>query len=163
MGCGLRDQIRLGASGKVATGTDLVKRLAQGADYTNAARAMMMAVGCIQAQRCQTNTCPVGVTTQDPKRARALVVDDKRHRVKQYQEGTVAQMLQLVAAMGLRGPEELGPEHLMRRMDHTSVRSYAQLFEWLEPGQLLAEAPESWSTDWAEADPDTFHTRRGVA
>ena len=85
VGCGLRDRIRLGASGKVATGTDIVKRLAQGADYTNSARAMMMAVGCIQAQRCHTNRCPVGVTTQDPKRARALVVPEKSDRVERYQ------------------------------------------------------------------------------
>lgn len=77
VGLGLRDRIKIGASGKVAGGTDIVKRLIQGADFTNAARAMMMAVGCIQAQRCHTNTCPVGVATQDPKRARALHVDDK--------------------------------------------------------------------------------------
>ena len=51
VGTGLRDRIRIGASGKVATGSDIVKRIAQGADYTNAARAMMMAVGCIQSQR----------------------------------------------------------------------------------------------------------------
>ena len=68
VGTGLRDRIRIGASGKVATGMDIVKRIAQGADYTNAARAMMMAVGCIQAQKCHTNHCPAGVATQDPRR-----------------------------------------------------------------------------------------------
>ena len=159
VGCGLRDQIRIGASGKVASGTDLVKRMAQGADYTNAARAMMMAVGCIQAQRCQTNRCPVGVTTQDPKRARALVVPDKAVRVHQYQQATVAQALELVAAMGLPGPEALGPQHLMRRMDHVTVRSYRELFEWVAPGQLIAEPPESWAHDWRIADPDSFQPR----
>ena len=90
VGTGLRDRIRVGASGKVATGSDIVKRLAQGADYTNAARAMMMAVGCIQAQVCHTNKCPVGVTTQDPRRARALDVADKTPRVQRFQEATVA-------------------------------------------------------------------------
>ena len=89
VGAGLRDRIKIGASGKVATGSDIVKRLIQGADYTNAARAMMMAVGCIQAQRCHTNTCPVGVATQDPRRARALDVADKTARVQRYQEATV--------------------------------------------------------------------------
>jgi hypothetical protein len=87
-----------------------------GADYTNAARAMMMAVGCIQSQRCHTNTCPVGVATQDPKRARALDVPDKTER----------------------------------------VRSYAELYHWLEPGELLAEPPEPWVADWARANPDSF-------
>ena len=87
VGTGLRDRIRIGASGKVATGSDIVKRLAQGADYTNAARAMMMAVGCIRVQDCHINTCPVGVATQDPKRARALDVPDKTERVRRYQDG----------------------------------------------------------------------------
>ena len=86
VGVGLRDQVKIGASGKVATGIDIVKRLIQGADYTNSARAMMMAVGCIQAQLCHTNTCPVGVATQDPRRARALDVPDKTERVFHYQQ-----------------------------------------------------------------------------
>ena len=90
LGVGLRDRIRIGASGKVATGSDIVKRLAQGADYTNAARAMMQATGCIQSQRCHTNQCPVGVATQDPKRSRALDVADKTLRVRRYQQATVA-------------------------------------------------------------------------
>src|SRR5699024_5979977 len=72
VGAGLRKKIKIGASGKVATGTDIVKRLIQGADFTNSARAMMMAVGCIQAQKCHTGKCPVGVATQNPRRARAV-------------------------------------------------------------------------------------------
>src|SRR6185312_15461028 len=91
VGTGLRDRIRIGASGKVATGMDIVKRIAQGADYTNSARAMMMAAGCIQARMCHTNRCPVGVATQDPARARALDVADKTERVRRYQQNTVTQ------------------------------------------------------------------------
>ena len=159
VGTGLRDRVRIGASGKVATGTDIVKRLTQGADYTNAARAMMMAVGCIQAQRCHTNTCPVGVTTQDPRRARALVVPDKAERVRRFQEATVQQAAQMIGSMGLHGPHELHPGLLLRRIDHTTTRSYAELYDWLEPGQLLHDAPEGWAADWAAADPDSF-TRR---
>ena len=156
VGCGLRDRVRVAASGKVATGTDLVKRIAQGADYTNSARAMMMAVGCIQAERCHTNRCPVGVTTQDPVRQRALDVEDKSVRAMRYQQATVEQAMQIVAAMGLDGPDQLTPHHLMRRVDHVTVRSYAQLYEWLEPGQLLAEPPEGWAEAWKVADPDRF-------
>ena len=102
VGVGLRDQVKIGASGKVATGVDIVKRIVQGADYTNAARAMMMAVGCIQAQTCHTNTCPVGVATQDPKRMRALDVPDKTERVVRYQEAAVEQAMQVIASMGAR-------------------------------------------------------------
>ncbi|MFI5607868.1 FMN-binding glutamate synthase family protein [Amycolatopsis sp. NPDC051903] len=156
VGTGLRDRIRLGASGKVATGADLVKRLAQGADYTNAARAMMFAVGCIQSQRCHTNKCPVGVATQDPRRGRALDVADKSERVHRYQRSTVAGALQIMAAMGVADPAELRPHMLRRRIDPHTVRSYEELYDWLEPGQLLAEAPLEWAADWKAADPDRF-------
>jgi len=156
VGSGLRDRIGLGASGKVATGSDIVKRIAQGADYTNAARAMMMAVGCIQAQRCHTNTCPVGVTTQDPKRMRALVVPDKAERVHRFQQATVAQAVQMIASMGLDGPDQLNPGHVMRRVDHTVTRSYAELYDWLAPGELLTDPPQDWALEWQQADPDTF-------
>src|SRR6185369_7375934 len=141
VGVGLRHRVKTGASGKVATGIDIVKRLLQGADYTNAARAMMMAVGCIQAQTCHTNTCPVGVATQDPKRMRALDVPDKTERVVRYQEAAVRQALQVIGSMGLDGPERLAPHMLRRRVDHHRTASYAELFEHLEEGQLLAEVP----------------------
>ncbi|NUR30564.1 MAG: FMN-binding glutamate synthase family protein [Catenulispora sp.] len=156
VGVGLRDRIRIGASGKVATGMDIVKRLAQGADYTNAARAMMMAAGCIQARLCHTNRCPVGVATQDPARARALNVPDKTERVHQYQKNTVAQAQKIIAAMGLRGPHDLRPGHLHHRVDLFTVRTYAELFQWLQPGELLAETPREWAADWRAADPDAF-------
>jgi glutamate synthase domain-containing protein 2 len=155
-GTGLRDRIRLGASGKVATGADIVKRLLQGADYTNAARAMMFAVGCIQSQRCHTNKCPVGVATQDPRRGRALAVGDKSERVRRYQASTVEGAVRIMAAMGVADPAELSPHMLRRRLDPHTVRSYAQLYDWLAPGQLLAEPPAEWAADWAAADPDRF-------
>jgi glutamate synthase domain-containing protein 2 len=156
VGTGLRDRIKIGASGKVATGIDIVKRLIQGADYTNAARAMMQAVGCIQSQRCHTNQCPVGVATQDPQRAKALVVADKTTRVSQYQAATVAQAQQMIGSLGLSGPHELHPAMLMRRIDHVHTRSYLELYEWLRPGELFDDVPAGWADDWAAASPDTF-------
>ncbi len=159
VGTGLRGRIRIGASGKVATGSDIVKRIAQGADYTNAARAMMMAAGCIQAQRCHTNTCPVGVTTQDKRRARALDVPDKTQRVHRFQEATVRQAQQIIGSMGLHHPSEIEPWMLIRRVDEARTSSYAELFEWLEPGELLASEPPRWAGAWQRADPDTFKAR----
>jgi glutamate synthase domain-containing protein 2 len=156
VGTGLRGRVKIGASGKIATGMDIVKRIAQGADYTNAARAMMMAVGCIQAQKCQTNHCPAGVATQDPRRYRAVDVADKSERVRRFQAATVAEAQQIIAAMGLAGPDELCPGMLMRRINHHAVHSFAEVYEWLEPGQLLAEPPQSWAGDWRSADPDRF-------
>ncbi len=160
VGTGLRDRVRIGAAGKVAAGSDIVKRIIQGADYTNAARAMMMATGCIQSQRCHTNTCPVGVATQDPRRARALDVADKSRRVLRYQEATVRQAMQLMASMGCSSPSELSPRQLMRRVGYTDTRSYAELFDWLEPGELVAGPPPAWARDWKAADPDRFGTRQ---
>ena len=159
VGTGLRDRVRIGASGKIATGSDIVKRLAQGADYTNAARAMMMATGCIMSQRCHTNHCPVGVATQDPKRARALDVEDKSRRVTRYQHATVAEAQRMLASMGLSDPGAVTPHNLMRRVDHVTSRSYAELYEWLAPAQLLDDPPASWATDWRHASPDTFAPR----
>ncbi|MGB5796145.1 MAG: FMN-binding glutamate synthase family protein [Mycolicibacter algericus] len=156
VGMGLRDKIKLGASGKVASATDVVKRLIQGADYTNSARAMMMAVGCIQAQRCHTNTCPTGVATQDPRRARALNVADKSVRVQQYQAATVRQAMQMIGSLGAHGPQQLSPHMLRKRVSPSLVRSYAEIYEWLQPGQLLSDRPASWEIDWAASSPDSF-------
>ncbi|MEW2164714.1 FMN-binding glutamate synthase family protein [Streptomyces sp. NPDC007084] len=156
VGTGLRDRVRIGASGRVASGSDIVKRLAQGADYTNAARAMMSALGCLRAHRCHTNTCPVGVATQDPRRVRALDVADKSERVFRYQRATVRDASEIMAAMGVREPAALTPHRLLRRTGPTTARTYAELYEWPAPGVLLAEPPRSWAEDWTSADPDTF-------
>jgi glutamate synthase domain-containing protein 2 len=156
VGVGLRGQVKIGASGKVSNGTDIVKRIIQGADYTNSARAMMMATGCIQSQRCHTNHCPVGVATQDPKRARALDVGDKTLRVQRFQESTVHEAQQIMASMGVTDPSQLRRAQLRRRVNHTDTRSYAELFDWLSPGELLADPPKDWAEDWKDAHPDHF-------
>ena len=163
VGAGLRDRVRIGASGKVATGSDVVKRLVQGADYTNSARAMMMAAGCIQAQECHTGKCPVGVATQSARRQRALDVGDKSERVRRYQEATVREAVRLMAAMGVADPTGLDPSMLHRNISPNEHRSYAQLYEWLEPGQLLAGPPPSWAADWQAASADSFHPNRRIA
>ncbi len=156
VGTGLRDRIRVGASGKIAAGNDIVKRLIQGADYTNAARAMMMAVGCIQAQRCHTDRCPVGVATQNPRRARALDVDSKSTRVTNYQRATVDEAVRLMASMGVSHPSQLTPRMLRRNVDVHESQSYAELYEWLRPSELLNAAPERWRADWERASADVF-------
>jgi glutamate synthase domain-containing protein 2 len=156
VGTGLRDKVKIGVAGKIDSGSAIAARIAQGADFTNAARAMMLALGCIQALRCETNTCPVGVATQDPRRVRGLVVADKAERVHQFQRNTVAGFNQLLAAMGLDDPGQLDPSFLRRRIDPTTARTYAELYEWLEPGELLDGPRRSWTTDWANATPGAF-------
>ena len=156
VGTGLRDKVKIGASGKIAEGNDLVKRLIQGADFTLSARAMMMALGCIQSLKCATDKCPVGVATQSPLRQRALDVPTKAVRVRRYQEATVEQALRLIASMGVRSADALTPEMLRRNIDDTSNLSYAEIYRWLKPGELLSDPPEAWVKDWRKASPDHF-------
>jgi len=156
VGTGLRDQIKLGASGKVSGGSDIVMRMIQGADYTNSARAILMATGCIQAQRCHTGDCPTGVATQDPRRNRAVVVEDKSKAVYNFHKTTVNTAVRLMASMGVTDPSQLTPDMLRRNISPTESRSYASIYEWLRPGQLLDDVPSAWAPDWKAASPDTF-------
>ena len=156
VGVGLRQHIRIGASGKVASGADIVTRICQGADFTLAARAMMFALGCIQAMKCHTNTCPTGVATQNPELARALYVPDKIDRVANFQRATVASAAQIVASMGLDGFHQLQPSMLNRRIEGQRTRTYAEIYDWLMPCELLEDPPDSWRSDWVEACAEEF-------
>ncbi|MFC0582888.1 FMN-binding glutamate synthase family protein [Micrococcoides hystricis] len=156
VGAGLRSRIKLGVAGKIALGSDIVKRLIQGADFAMSARAMMMATGCIQAQKCHTNECPVGVATQNPRLVRALDVEDKGNRVYNYHKLTVKEAVQLMASMGVDDTRKLNPRMLRRRVDHLGTRSYASMFAWLRPGQLLEDPPKTWALDWRDASADAF-------
>ncbi len=156
VGTGLRKHIKIGTSGKVARGVDIVTRICQGADFTLSARTMMFAVGCIQAMKCHTNRCPAGVATQDQGLSRALYVPDKIERVANFQKATVASAAQMVASMGLAGFHELTPAMLNRRVDSTRNRTYAEIYEWLMPGELLECPPEAWLSDWIEASAEEF-------
>ena len=159
VGCGIRDKIKIGCSGKVISGFEIARRLALGADYCNAARGMMFALGCIQAQKCQTNECPVGVATQDPRRTRGLVVEDKAQRVRYFQQNTVKSFNQMLAALGLDHPDELDPSLLYRRVTPTIVRPYDELYTFLEPGELLAGTDHPvFRRAWEAADADRFGT-----
>ena len=136
-GLGLRSSIRIGCAGKVISAFDIARALAHGADWCNAARGFMFALGCIQAQTCHSGKCPTGVTTQDPWRQRALDVGDKSERVWRYHQNTLRALQELVQAAGLEHPGQLRAEHLMRRMESGEVRSLAELHAFVEPRALL--------------------------
>lgn len=139
VGFSVRDRIRVMSSGKITTGYHIIKRLALGADIIYSARAMMMALGCIQALRCNTNACPTGITTHDPNLVAGLVVKDKRARVASFHRETLASVGDMLGAMGLKGSDELRPWHIMRRISETEVRHYGELFEYVDDGCLLKE------------------------
>jgi hypothetical protein len=134
VGAGLRHAIRLGASGKVITGFDMARLLALGADWCNAARGFMFALGCVQAQSCHTDHCPTGVATQNSWRQRAIVVSDKAARVHQFHHNTLAALADLVGAAGLTDPRDLQPFHILRRTSPSEVKSLAEVYPFLEPG-----------------------------
>ena len=140
LGLGLRDRIRIGAAGKVISAFDIARMMALGADWCNAARAFMFALGCLQAQTCHTGACPTGVTTQDPLRERALVVADKAERVFRFHENTLEALKELVQAAGLMHPNQIRPEHIVRRSSTLEARLLVNQLPFLKPGELLAAA-----------------------
>ena len=156
-GIGVRDRIRIGASGKIVTGFDIARVLALGADWANSARGFMFALGCIQAQACHTGHCPTGVSTQDPVRQRALVVEDKATRVRNFHHNTLEALAEVIGAAGLGHPSELGPHHLIRRLSPTETRAADQLYAFLKPGELLTGAPEApLFAHWSRVRADSF-------
>ncbi len=139
VGFGLRDDIRVIASGRVMTAFGVAKRVAIGADLCNAARSFMLALGCIQALRCNMNDCPTGVATQDSRLVKGLVSKDKAQRVYHFQSQTVKNLMELVAAAGLSSPSDLRPWHILRRTTQFEVHHYGEMFHYLNPGELLIE------------------------
>jgi glutamate synthase domain-containing protein 2 len=158
VGAGLRDHIRIGAAGKIVSAFDIASVLAIGADWANAARGFMFALGCVQSLSCNTNHCPVGVATQDPLRQRGLVVTDKAERVRNFHDNTVKALADMLAAAGLTHPSELGPHHLVRRVSISEIKQFSELHVFLKPGELLDGAcrHHTYARNWALASADRF-------
>ena len=149
---GVRDKMRVAASGKLVTASAMARAMALGADWCNSARAFMFAVGCIQSQRCHTNQCPVGVTTQDPRLQRALVVPDKAERVHHFHRNTVHALAEIVAAMGLDHTEQLNPLMVAKRISQTEVRTYGEIYHQGDWGCFLdGSADQRWQVMWDRA------------
>lgn len=156
-GINLRQQIRLGAAGKITSAFDIARVMALGADWCNAARGFMFAVGCIQAQSCHSDRCPTGVATQDPLRQRALVVEDKAARVHRYHQSTLQALAEVIAATGLDHPNQLALHHLWRRISPNQVESFAQIYQPLAAGALLSRCDDPrFASHWALARADSF-------
>ena len=158
VGAGLRDRIKLGVAGKIVSAFDIASVLAIGADWANAARGFMFAVGCVQSRTCNTNRCPTGVATQDQLRQGALVVPDKAERVYNFHRLTLRALADMLAAAGLDHPDQLEAHHLVRRVNTTEIRQFSQLHVFLKPGELLGDACENgfFAENWKRASADTF-------
>ncbi|MCF6214399.1 MAG: FMN-binding glutamate synthase family protein [Flavobacteriaceae bacterium] len=136
-GFDLKKDIKIIASGKIFSGFHMARALALGADMCNSARAMMLSIGCIQARECNTNTCPVGVATQNNSLMKGLVVEDKAPRVANFHKATVHGFLELVAAAGLESHEQLDRRHVNRRVDMNHIMSYKEIYKEAKIGSLL--------------------------
>jgi len=157
IGINARDRIKLGASGKIISAFDIARVMALGADWCNSARGFMFALGCIQSQSCHTDRCPTGVSTQDKSRQRALVVLDKAERVHNFHRATIESLAELVGAAGLDHPAQFAPAHFSRRVSQHEVKSFAELYPPLEPGELIAGSGDKrYEIAWAMASAGEF-------
>ena len=157
VGCGLKEEIRLAASGKVHSGAGLAVNCALGADWSNAARAFMFSLGCVQSLKCHTDECPTGVATQDAGRQRGLVVEDKAERVRRFQASTVSALWDISCAMGLDDPWQIRPHHLHERLNSARSDSIDRIYSFY-PRSILLDDPQSVASAryWAMARADSF-------
>lgn len=157
VGAGIREQIKLFAAGKITSGFDVFQKMALGADACNSARAMMFALGCIQALRCNTNECPTGVATSNPELMYGLVVEQKSRRVANFHKETVESFLELLGAAGLTEACQAGPHHIMRRTSSGTMCTLDQVYPQFVPGGLHHDAlPEIYRTAWSASRSDAF-------
>ena len=165
VGLNLRDRIRIGAAGKVTSAFDIARTIALGADWCNAGRGFMFALGCIQSLSCHNDKCPTGIATQDPSRWRHLDPTDKAERVRNFHENTLRALRDLLGAAGLNDPSELGPEHILRRVSPIEIRSMATLYRYLAPGELIDRVPGHavFREYWADARSDSFQPPARIA
>jgi len=157
VGAGIRQRMKIICAGKVITGFDIAAKIAMGADMCNSARGMMFALGCIQARHCNKNICPTGITTHDPWRVHGLVVADKAPRVANFHRSTLQHFQMVLGACGLREPSELEPGMLWRRISQMHTRHYRELYEYLEPGELVEGSDRrAWRELWSQASAASF-------
>ena len=164
-GAGLRNQVKIGAAGKVVSAFDIARALSIGADWCNSARGYMFAIGCIQAQACHTNHCPVGVTTQDPVRQRALNVENKSVRVARFHANTLKALGEMAGAAGLDDPCGFLPYHFMTRKSDGQMTEAADVYTYLREGFLLDDGDDNpiYRERWARANAHSFAPPTAVA
>ncbi|WP_373635822.1 FMN-binding glutamate synthase family protein [Yoonia sp. SS1-5] len=157
-GAGIRDQVKIGAAGKLVSAFDIARALSLGADWCNSARGYMFSIGCIQAQACHTNHCPVGVATQDPIRQKALNVTDKSQRVARFHANTLKALGEMAGAAGLQNPCDFLPYHFMARKGDGQMTEAADVYSYMPEGFLLdgTEDSHGFKERWDRASADSF-------
>ena len=131
---GLRERIKVICSGKRITAYDVAWALSMGADFVNSARGFMLALGCIQSLQCNRNTCPTGVTTQDPRLQRGLVVTDKTEKVANYARNLMHEVGIIAHSCGVDDPRQLNRTHCRVVGDDGLSVALVSLFPYPVPG-----------------------------
>ncbi len=133
---GLRDRIKVIASGKLINPRGVAWALAVGADFVNSARGFMFALGCIQAMQCNKNTCPTGVTTHDPRLQRGLVPADKSERVAHFVANMEKEVAMIAHSCGVAEPRGLTRRHARIMISEGRSISLEELYPQPQPRQL---------------------------
>lgn len=134
----LKKDIKVLCSGKILTGFDIVRAISLGADACYSARGMMLSLGCIQALECNTNKCPAGVATQNPKLYVGLSVEDKHVRVANFHHETVHAVAEMLSAVGMNATNKLDRSSIWRRITPTEIKNYAEIFPDKKIGSALS-------------------------
>ena len=124
----LKDRIRLIASGKLMVPGDVAWALASGADFVTSARGFMFSLGCIQAMKCNKNTCPTGITTHDKRFQKGLVPEDKYKKVARYAKGIVKEVELIAHSVGVSEPRQLKREHVRIVQDNGKSVAMDELY-----------------------------------
>ncbi len=157
VGFSLRHKIKIISSGKINSGFGILKHMVMGADLCYSSRGMMLALGCIQALSCNTNKCPTGITTQDPRLMVGLVVAEKNKRVANFHKATIKSFAEILGAMGLESPKHLKPWHLLRRVALDQVKDYSEIYPYLKDGDLFKEPlPPEFLRAYQTSSAETF-------
>jgi glutamate synthase domain-containing protein 2 len=165
-GAGLRERVKIGASGKIVSAYDIVRTCALGADWCNLARPFMFALGCIQARDCSSGHCPTGITTMDPKRYRVLDVKTKAHRVANLHNNTLHAVAEMLGSAGLSHTGELTRRHIVRRVSVSEIKLADQIYPKVAKNALIegksVEDPRL-QVYWNRVNADSFQATKRLS
>lgn len=134
---GVREHIKIFASGKIISAFDIAKTIALGADACYSARAMMFSLGCIQALQCDSGKCPVGIATQDKNLYKGVDITDKTERVANFHKNTMKALAEFIGACGFENIHQITPRVFFKRVDHSQNKSFQEMYHGDKNQELI--------------------------
>lgn len=156
-GLGIRKNIKIFCAGKILDAFHIARAMSLGADVCYSARGMMLSIGCIQSLLCNTNRCPTGITTHDPKLTKGLNVADKKVRCANYHQKTIRAFVELLGASGLDDMKNLTRSHIYRRVDLNNMITYEEIFPSIKFGSMAGgNIPEKYQWDFTHSNIESW-------